>query len=239
MKTLGMCIVAGLGLSACATGMGGMATGNTNQNNSSDKVVTQYPVETALLNIYTKQRSEKLVATVGGQSVAADIQITPKGSMRFNNKMVQGAEVSTINTVNQQIMDQSVAINYFTLNPLVFHGFTDSTGEYSIANQTTSIPKLATVGDSSQLITENVYADSSMRQKTATYKQDWSLTQDTNNTAWLCIETSGNLLLTSGAAGTSSECYKINAKGNVLSSKVTLTQPNKSGISKSMTFISQ
>ncbi|WP_372811964.1 hypothetical protein, partial [Pseudoalteromonas nigrifaciens] len=80
MKILGMCIVAGLGLSACATGISGTATGNTSQNNSSDNVVTQYPVETALLNIYTKQRSEKLVATVGGQSVAADIQITPKGS---------------------------------------------------------------------------------------------------------------------------------------------------------------
>ncbi|MDN3442564.1 hypothetical protein QL898_13085 [Psychrobacter sp. APC 3279] len=239
MKTLGICISAGLGLSACATGIGGTATGNTNQNNSSDKVVTQYPVETALLNIYTKQRSEKLVATVGGQSVAADIQITPKGSMRFNNKMVQGAEVSTISTVNQQITDQSVAINYFTLDPLVFHGFTDSTGEYSIANQTTSIPKMATIGDSNQLITENVYADSSMRQKTATYKQDWSLTQDTNNTARLCIETSGNLLLTSDAAGTSSECYKINAKGDVLSSKVTLTQPSKNGATKLMTFISQ
>jgi len=239
MKTLGMCIVAALGLSACATGISGTAIGNTNQNNSSDKVVTQYPVETALLNIYTKQRSEKLVATVGGQSVAADIQITPKGSMRFNNKMVQGAEVSTINTMNQQITDQSVAINYFTLDPLVFHGFTDSTGKYSIANQMTTIPKIATVGDSNQLITENVYADSSMRQKTATYKQDWSLTQDTNNTAWLCIETSSNLLLSFDPADTSSECYKINAKGDVLSSKVTITQSNKNVVSKSMTFINQ
>ena len=239
MKTLGICIVAGFGLSACATGMSGVATGTANQNNSTDKVVTQYPVETALLNIYTKQRSETLVATVDGHSIAVDIKITPKGSMRFNNKMVQGAEVSTINTVNQQITDQSVAINYFTLDPLVFHGFTDSTGEYSIADQTTSIPKVATVVDSSQLITENVYADSSMRQKTAIYNQAWSLTQNTNDTAWLCIENSSNLLLSFDPAGTSSECYKINAKGDILSSKVTLTQPNESGMSKPIMFNSQ
>jgi hypothetical protein len=234
MKTLGLCVVAGLGLSACASGMSGGTTGSTNQNN----IVTQYPVETALLNIYTKQHSEKLVAIIGNQSATADIQITPKGSMRFNNKTVQGAEVNTINKVNNQITDQSVAINYYTLNPLVFHGFTDSTGKYSISNETTTIPKMATVGDSSKLITENIYADSSMRKKIGTYNQDWSLTRDTNNTAWLCVETSSNLLLSYDPAGSSSECYKINAKGDILSSKVILSQPSTSG-TKTVTFTSQ
>lgn len=234
MKTLGLCILAGLGLSACASGMNGGTTGNTNQNN----MVTQYPVEAAMLNIYTKARSQNLVAVVGNQSASADIQVTPKGNMRFNNKSVQGAEVNTINKVNNQITDQSVAINYFTLNPLVFHGFTDSTGKYAISNQTTAIPKVATVGSSSKLITENVYADSSMRKKIGTYNQAWSLTRDTNNTAWFCIETSGNLLLSYDPQGTSSECYKINARGDILASKVTLSQPATNG-TKTVTFTSR
>lgn len=234
MKTLGLCVLTGLGLSACAGGMNGGALGNTNQNN----IVTQYPIETAMLNIYTKQRSEKLVAVIGNQSVSADIQVTPKGSMRFNNKPVQGAEVNTINKVNNQITDQSVAINYFSLNPLVFHGFTDSTGKYSLSNQTSTIPKMATIGDSSALMTENVYADNSMRTKIGTYHQDWSLTRDTNNTAWFCIETSSNLLLSYDPAGTSSECYKINAKGDILASKVTISQPASNG-TKPVTFTSQ
>ena len=237
MKTLGLCIAAGLGLSACASGISGGTTVN-NQNNDTDKIVTQYPVETAMLNIYTKQRSEKLVAIVGNQSVSADIQITPKGSIQFNNKAVQGAEVNTINKVNNRITDQSVAINYFTLNPLVFHGFTDSTGKYSLSNQTTIIPKMATVGDSSKLMTETVYADSSMHKKIGSYEQDWDLTRDTNNTAWLCIENSKNLLLSSDPIGTSSECYKINAKGDILASKVTLRQPSING-TKTVTFVSQ
>ncbi|WP_440454889.1 hypothetical protein [Psychrobacter sp. ASPA161_9] len=238
MKTLGLCIAAGLGLSACAGGMNGGTTGNTNQNN----IVTQYPVEAAMLNIYTKQRSDKLVAAVGNQSLSADIQVMPKGSMRFNNKSVQGTEINTINKMNNQITEQSVAINYFTLNPLVFYGFTDSTGKYSLSNQTTTIPKMAMVGDSSKLITENVYADSSMRNKIGTYNQDWSLTRDTNNTAWFCIETSGNLLVSSDpsrTSGTSSECYKINAKGDLLASKVTLSQPSINGSTKTVTFTSQ
>ena len=234
MKTLGLCIVAGLGLSACASGIGGGMTVNTNPNN----VVTQYPVETAMLNIYTKQRSEKLVAIVDNQSASADIQIIPKGSLQFNNKAVQGAEVNTINKVNDRITNQSVAINYFTLNPLVFHGFTESTGTYSLSSQTTVIPKMATVGDSSKLMTETVYADSSMRKKIGSYEQDWSLTQDTNNTAWLCIENSKNLSLSSDPIGSSSECYKINAKGDVLASKVTLSQPSANG-TKTVVFTSQ
>ena len=233
MKTLGLCTLAALSLSACATGMNGGTMGNT-QNN----VVTQYPVETAMLNIYTKARSDKLMATIGNQSASAEINVTPKGQMMFNNKAVQGAEVNTINKVNNQITDQSVAINYFTLNPLVFHGFTDSSGKYSLSNQTTTIPKMASVGSSSKLITETVYADSSMRKKIGTYNQDWSLTRDSNNTAWFCIETSGNLLLKVDPQGTSSECYKINARGDILDSKVTISQPANNG-TNTVTFTSR
>ncbi|MGA4440460.1 hypothetical protein [Psychrobacter pocilloporae] len=231
MKTLGLCIAAGLGLSACASG-GTMS--NTNANN----IVTEYPIETAMLNIYTKQRSENLVATIGNQTASADIQVTPKGNMVFNNKKVQGTEINTINKVNNQITNQSVAINYFTLNPLVFHGFTDSTGKYSVSNQTTTIPKMATVGDSNKLITENVYSDSSMRKKIGTYNQNWSLTRANNQTAWFCIETSDNMLAGGTSEGSSKECYKINAKGDILASKVTIAPPASNG-GQTITFNSK
>ena len=233
MKKLGLLIAVSVGLSACAGGMnGGTAPGNSNN------IVTQYPVEAAMLNIYTKARSQSLVATVGNQTASADIKVTPKGSMVFNNKQVQGAEVNTINKVNNQVTDQSVAINYFTLNPLVFHGVTDSSGKYSLSNQTTPIPKMATVGASSKLIKEDVYADRSMRQKIGTYNQDWSLTRDSNNTAWFCMDTCGNLLLNNDPNGSSSECYKINARGDILDSKVTISQPSTNG-AKTITFTSR
>ena len=237
MKKLGLCVAVGLSLSACAGGMnGGTTTGN--QNNNSNNIVTQYPVETAMLNIYTKARSQSLVATVGNQTASADIKVTPKGSMVFNNKKVQGAEVNTINKVNNQVTDQSVAINYFTLQPLVFHGFTDSSGKYSLSNQTTTLPKMATVGSSSKLITEDVYADRSMRKKIGTYNQDWSLSRESNNTAWFCIETSANLMINNDPNGSSAECYKINASGDILDSKVTISQPTANG-AKTITFTSR
>ncbi|MGM8900516.1 hypothetical protein ACS8FC_18010, partial [Psychrobacter sp. 1Y4] len=144
----------------------------------------------------------------------------------------------TINKVNNQITNQSVAINYFTLNPLVFHGFTDSTGKYSVSNQTTTVPKMATVGASNKLITENVYSDISMRKKIGTYNQNWSLTRDSNQTAWFCIETSDNMLAGGTSEGSSKECYKINAKGDILASKVTIAPPAGNG-GQTITFNSK
>lgn len=226
MKHLGLSVVAGLGLSlsACVTINGAPmdTTGNTNQN-----IVTQYPVETAMLNIYTKARSQTLTATVDNQNIVADITVTPKGTMVFNGKQVQGAEVSTLTKSNKQVIDQSVSTNYYTLNPLMFYGFTSNSGEYSVATQSTAIPKTAKIGDNNQLITENVYSDSSKRSKTGVYNQSWSLMQDSSNTAWLCIDTSANKLLSVDPDGTTSECYKINARGDILSSRLTLNTPTQ------------
>jgi hypothetical protein len=77
-----------------------------------------------------------------------------------------------------------------------------------------------------------------MRKKIGTYNQDWSLIRDSNNTAWFCIETSGNLLLNNDPNGSSSECYKINARGDILDSKVTISQPSTNG-AKTITFTSK
>lgn len=235
MKKLGLYVAVGLSLGACAS-MNGGTLGGVNQNNQ-NSIVTQYPVETAMLNIYTRERSQKLVAVVNNRNISADIKVTPKGNMVFDNKQVQAAEISTLNKSDNQVTNQSVSINYFTLNPLVFQGFTDSSGEYSLSTQTTAIPKTAKVGDSSPLITENVYTDSSKRTKTGMFTQSWSLSQDSNSTAWFCIDTSANMLLSYDPAGTASECYKINAKGDILDSKLTIKMPTSNG-SETINFIS-
>ena len=221
MKKLALCIAATLSLSACASMNNGSATPN-----QSNQLVTQYPIEAAMLNIYTKENNKQLMATMANQKLVADIKVTPKGAMLFDGKSVQGAEVNTITKSNNQLINQSVSINYFTLNPLIFHGYTDSSGEYSVATQNTTIPKLAKVGDSRQLITENVYSDSSKSQQTGRYSKSWSLAQDTNNTALFCINSSANMLLSTDPNGTTAECYKINAQGDILASQLTINTPN-------------
>lgn len=220
MKTLGLCILAVLSLGACATGVNNSVVMNT-----PNKVVTQYPIETAMLNVYTRAYSDQLYTLIDEQLIVINTEVTPKGAMVFNNQQVQGAEMVAITTINDQVVDKSVGINYFTLEPLVFHGFTSDVGEYSIATQTKPIPKVASIADSSTYLTEQVYSDSSKRKKIKMYTQTWSLKRESNNTAWLCIESSENLLLSYDPDGTSTECYKINAQGDILDSNVTMNIP--------------
>ena len=92
----------------------------------------------------------------------------------------------------------------------------------SIRSQPKPIPKIASIDDSSTYLTEEVYSDSSKRKKIKAYTQTWSLKKESNRTAWLCIESSENLLLSYDPDGTSTECYKINAKGDILDSNVTI-----------------
>lgn len=220
MKTLGLFILAALSLSACTTDVSNKAIAN--KPLQIHKAITQYPVETAILNVYTRVYSDQLYTLVDEQLVVINTKVTPKGAMVFNNQQVQGAEMVAITTVNDQVVDKSVGVNYFTLEPLVFHGFTSDVGEYSIATQTKPIPKIASIDDSSTYLTEEVYSDSSKRKKIKTYTQTWSLKRESNSTAWLCIESSENLLLSYDPEGTSTECYKINAKGDILDSNVTI-----------------
>ena len=224
MKTLGLCLLAALSLSACTTDVSNKSV--VNKPLQIHKVVTQYPVETAILNVYTRAYSDQLYTLVDEQLVVINTKVTPKGAMVFNNKQVQGAEMVAITTINDKVVDKSVGINYFTLEPLVFHGFTSDIGEYSIATQTKPIPKIASIDDSSTYLTEEVYSDSSKRKKIKTYTQTWSLKKESNSTAWLCIESSENLLLSYDPEGSSTECYKINAKGDILDSNVTINSPD-------------
>ena len=224
MKALGLFILAALSLSACTTDVNNNAV--VNKPLQIHKAITQYPIETAILNVYTRAYSDQLYTLVDEQLVVIDTKVTPKGAMVFNNKQVQGAEMVAITTVNDQVVDKSVGINYFTLEPLVFHGFTSDIGEYSIATQTKPIPKIASIDDSSTYLTEEVYSDSSKRKKIKTYTQTWSLKRESNSTAWLCIESSENLLLSHDPDGTSTECYKINGQGDILDSNVTINSPD-------------
>lgn len=237
MKKLGLCLAVTLGLSACATMDNGTAT--PNNPNTPNNSVKNYSIEAAMLNIYAKERSQKLLATVDGQNIVSDIKVTPKGKMQFNGKQVQGTEINTTTKSNNKLISQSVSTNYFTLNPLVFHGYTDSSGEYSVATQSTAIPKSAKVGDSNQLITENVYSDSSKSKQTGRYTQSWVLKQDSSNTAWFCIDSTANTMLEFDPKGTSAECYKINPKGDILASKLIIRQPSKNGSIHTMTFTSR
>lgn len=215
MKNLTLLIVAGLSLSACTTVM------NTEvKSNNSHQTVTEFPVETALLNIYTKARTDTLIKANDDQNTVFDIKVVPKGAMVFNNQQVKGAETTYTIKSNGVINQQLISVNYYTLNPTKFYGFTNSLGQYSVADQITDIPKMATIGESSKLIIENVYNDSKQDVLVDSYTQTWSLSRANKDTAWFCISVLANPI-SRDPNSENSECYLINAQGDLLKSKIT------------------
>lgn len=227
MKTLAVAAIAGLGLSACVS----MNSGSMSQNAASKakQTVTQFPIETALVNIYTKPSNETLYSVIEGIAVEVNFETTPKNTVTFNGQRVQSSEVVATTKILGEVIDKSVGVNYYTLDPLVFRGFT-SDEEYSVATQMASIPKMAAVGSSNTYLTENVYSDSSKRSLINRYTQTWTLASASNNSAWLCINSSTNLLLADDPEGTVSECYKINQQGDILDSKIDNSYPSDEGM---------
>lgn len=226
MKILGLYIAVALTLTACAT-----STNTEITSHSGRQTMIEFPVETALLNIYTKARTDKLIQANDNQNTVLEIKVVPKGKMTFNNQQVQGAE-TTYTTKSDGTTDQQlISVNYYTLDPVKFYGFTDNLGLYSVANQAVSMPKMAAVGESSQFITENVYNSSEQDALVDSYTQTWSLSRASIDTAWFCITLLANPV-TRDPHSKSSDCYLINAQGDLLSNKFIDTYLSDNGIEK-------
>ncbi|MGP4789402.1 hypothetical protein ACTXGJ_09785 [Psychrobacter sp. 1Y11] len=234
MKNLALAGLVGLSLSACVTinaPMDGM-------DNANDSVVTQYPIETALLNIYTRERTETLYAVDETKPLVSQIKVVPKGFMSFEGRQLQTAQMTTLTTTEGKVVGNAINLNYYSLNPLKFYGFTNNLGQYSVATQTATLPKRAQTGAASELLTETVYTDSSKRQQVSQFTQAWTLSQASNHTAWFCLNTSENQLTNGKHKGSSSHCYNIDAKGDILDSKLTVNQPTIDG-TKTIHYLSK
>ena len=176
--------------------------------------MNQLLIKTALLNIYTRERSRTLSAIVYGPKDSIEIKVIPKGSLTFENQPVQGTEQRFTYRYDDEVIEESDGINYFTLNHLTFYGFIKPLGEYSVATQTEVIPKIASIDYSRQFITERIYTDSSKKIPVNFYNLTWSLLRASASTAWLLIDIE--------IYENSSECYQIDTYEDIPQSKKTL-----------------
>ena len=223
MKTLGLCLLATLSLGACTTGISSsMLTSHAN------KMITQYPIERALINIYSKPSNYTSYLVDDQLQLAVQVVTLPLGTVTFDGKPVHASRITSTIYIDNQNVNTSIEDNYYSFDPLVFHGFSGAE-RYAITSQTQSVPKVATVGDFSTFLTENVYTDSSLNKKIGTYLKAWSLSKATNNSAWLCISRSANILVATDA-GTPVNCYVIDPHGKVLDKRVEYTYPTDKGL---------
>lgn len=230
MKRVALYLLASLLLNAHAADIK-----NIPSFDNTDEVVNQFPVEKALLNIYNKERIDILSVIIEGEPTVIETKVIPTGTTIFNNQRVQSASTSHViksaKPANiEKVADSKItSIYYFTLKPLKFYGFTNSLKDYAITTQTANIPKVASIGDSSDFAIDNIYTDSSQKTRISTYTKTWALSRASNSTAWLCIDTSADLL-SDDPNNTTSNCYSMNTQGELLGNKASYSYSTAEGI---------
>ena len=232
MKTLGLLILIGLSVSAHA-----VDAKTSSSFDNINQMMNQFPVETAMANIYSQERLETLSVIIEGEPTVIKTRVIPKENTMFNNDKVRSAATSHLITSAKEADFEITSTYYFTLNPLKFYGFTNNLDDYAITTQTADIPKLANIGDSSEFAVDNIYTDSTQNTRFSTYTKTWALSRANNNTAWLCIDTSADLL-SDDPDNTTSNCYSIDTQGELLSSKSSYSYSTIEGV-KTISYISE
>ena len=224
MKTIAFCLLASLALSACTTGIKSSST-----INNPDSDVTQFPVETAVINIFTKEYSDSLYSLLPDKkSLEFDYKIIPKAASNFENQQVQSVQSISSTSIDNEVITRNIRMSYFTLNPFLFKGYTSSSGEYSVATQSAILPRVANVGSSGKSVAAIVYSDSSKSNQIRSYTEKWSLSKASQNTAWFCIEelAHGNLAFKKKKI----QCFEIDEHGDILDSKIIETYKTEGGV---------
>lgn len=212
----GLCIIGFMML--LSTVVAASAEPNTeNTLNTAAGFVTEFPVEAAMMNIFTQPRIERMSTVVAGDSKP----------MHFFTKTTRGKDtlfegLHLHNATMQQHISSELAApfefttqHYFTLDPFKIYGFTADDGAYIISTDTNMLPKMARPNASSYWSLDETYESSDKKQLLYKIKKYWTLTRIDNKTAWLCINHFEEPLLSSNEKPFY-YCYSIDGQGNLL-----------------------
>ena len=212
----GLCIIGlMMSLNTVATASAEPNTGNT--LNTDTGFVTEFPVEQAMVNIFTQPRIERMSTVVEGESKP----------MHFFTKITRGKDtlfedLHLHNATMQQHISSELAApfefttqHYFTLDPFKIYGFTADDGTYIINTDTKMLPKMDRPNASSYWNLDEIYESSDKKQLLYKIKKYWTLKRIDNKTAWLCINHFEELPLSSNEKPFY-YCYSIDGQGNLL-----------------------
>jgi hypothetical protein len=163
-----------------------------------------------------------LTATdTSGNTYTASETVQPAADGTFEGTILKQSKNTVTATKNGAFAGNATSNGFFSVNPLTIKGSTHSDGTYAVASQQTALPTAATVGQTGAFYNSTNYASSSKTSVVSTAVATWSLEADTANTAFACINTSTSF--SNGSRSAEADCYKINAAGQIIGGKVTLT----------------
>ncbi|WP_019672471.1 hypothetical protein [Psychrobacter lutiphocae] len=228
MKNMSLLTLAGLSLTACVSSGYPTSTPHELANTDStltnqsiitnDPEVTEYPVESVMIHLLEDYDAD-LFSNYAGMPIKLELETFKRGTAIFEGKSVLSSEVVTDFNLDGEYVITTNIQNFYSLNPLIFHGDLLEDGTYTVAKQLSKIPKQAKVGDSNTFSQQITYADSNKAQQVSSTVLAWSLNTATDSTAWLCM-TAKSQAISFDYDYSGSECYEITQAGEILRGKI-------------------
>ena len=185
--------------------------------------VTSFPVAAAINAFAQANHTYNLTASANGVTFTAMLTFTPGSPSTFEGQATSTATLSATITASTGASSTATDMSYFVLNPFKFVGDVvtagTGTGHYSVYANQVALPAMASVGQGGSLDTTTTYTDSTKTTIDSTSVETWALSQATSSTGWLC----DNVTSTPAGGGSptnSSECYQVDASGNVVGFKI-------------------
>lgn len=176
------------------------------------------PLDTAISAFYTtaKTYNRTEVDPKTGNIYSVNITVSNITDTNIENVPVASAEVRKTILKNGAPYSDSDEITYFQLGPykLIASQFSGSP-VYTLASDQVALPLTAKPGDGARFYNSKTYDSTSKNLTLSTSALSWTIGPDTADTVVYCLNSKSSVAQVSGVF-TTSQCMKINVKGDVV-----------------------
>ncbi len=216
-RRVGRCMTA---VALAVAGALGGCGGGDNPSDSTDNAAT-YPVSGLMTTLFTTENNMLYngfldPATRGGYGFSTSLKPLA-GTTTFEGATVKASTLTTNVDHNGRIVDSSVAIVYYTTDPLVWVGMVDAQGIYSVHTQQAALPVSAPAGGKGAWLKSTDYTSAAKSAVKQTTLVSWSVNpSDKAGSAWVCLNFTVETASSSATPVSNASCILTNSTGQAL-----------------------
>lgn len=162
-----------------------------------------------------------LSASSSGNTYSVTLSQVPGSSAMCGTTKAHTTTVTVNISENGSLINNDTYTRYYLLSPFKLLCDYDATsGEVTIYANQKALPAAASLGDSGSFDTATIYYDTSLTTVFGTMTDTWTLNSGSGGNALFCADSVTN---SNNGSVSESDCYSLDASGNVLGLTVTLT----------------